>query len=91
MAEDRRKGKPPKRPGRPGRKQPPPEGTGREAEYLFRLRDRQTTVTVHLVNGKTVDGVIEYYDRDMVKVVPAEGPGFFFRKEEIRYIHETDG
>ena len=40
----------------------------------------------HLLSGETVHGVIEYYDREMIKVTRPEGPNLFIRKQEIRYI-----
>jgi hypothetical protein len=90
MADERGRGKPRRKGARPGRRTPPPESTGREAGYLFRLREKQIPVVVRLVNDSTVEGVIEYYDRDMVKVVPREGPGFFIRKKDIRYLYAED-
>ena len=81
----------PRRKQRPGRKTPPPEATGREARYLFKAREIQAPMVVDLLDGRVVTGTVEYYDRDMIKVVPDEGPGLFFRKEDIRRIHPLKG
>jgi hypothetical protein len=43
---------------------------------------------VRLVDGREVEGVIEYFDRDMVKVTRPEGPHVFVRKSDIRYMYE---
>lgn len=84
-ANDRGRGKPRRKP-KPGRQSPPPESTGREAGFLFKARDMQAVMVIETVDGRTLKGTIEYYDRDMIKLVPAEGPGLFMRKSEIRSI-----
>jgi len=45
-------------------------------------------MVVRLVNGQQFEGVIEYFDRDMIKVTRPEGPHVFVRKSDIRYMHE---
>jgi len=71
-----------------GRRTPPPETTGEEVSYLARHKDARTPVVVHLIDGETVRGVIEYYDRDMIKINRAGGPNVFVRKVSIRYMFE---
>ena len=65
--------------GRGGRRMP--------SRWLFRCRDRQTPMVVELRDGETVRGTIEYYDVDVLKIVPPRGPGRLLRKEDIRWIH----
>ena len=76
--------------GRPTfeRRTPPPEETGRESDYLSRRKGDRTPVAIQLLSGETVCGVIEYYDRDMIKIVPSSGPTVFIRKAQIRLIEE---
>jgi sRNA-binding regulator protein Hfq len=78
-------------PGRnvPGRRKAPPPATGREAAYLLQVKDARATVVVHLTDGRNVEGVVEYFDRDMVKITRSEGPHVFVRKSEIRYLEEA--
>lgn len=76
--------------GPPRRRMPPPDHTGREADWLAEHREKQTPVVAHLEGGETVRGVIEYYDRDMVKIDRTDAPGLFIRKRTIRYIEEAD-
>jgi len=66
----------------------PPPATGREADFLNRVKEARTPMVVHLINGQRVEGVIEYFDRDMIKVTRPEGPHVFVRKSDIRYLHE---
>jgi small nuclear ribonucleoprotein (snRNP)-like protein len=72
------------------RRGPPPEFTGAEAAYLFRNKEARTPMVVRLSDGEIVHGVIEYYDRDMVKINRTEGPNLFIRKSQIRYMHRGD-
>ena len=76
--------------GGPPRRKAPPDATGAEAAYLQQVKDERTPLVVHLVSGQTVDGVIEYFDRDMIKVTRPAGPHVFVRKSDIRYMEEAD-
>jgi len=87
MPRFRRPGRPPDRP--PGRRMPPPEETAEEARYLDRLRERKTPVVVHLADGSSVGGRIEYFDTDMIKITLPRGPHRFVRKTDVRYIEEA--
>jgi sRNA-binding regulator protein Hfq len=75
---------------RPQRRMPPPDATGQEADYLARLREARRTVAVQLLDGTVFRGVIEYYDRDMIKVnrLDGGGPNVFVRKKHVRMIWE---
>jgi sRNA-binding regulator protein Hfq len=77
-------------PDRTQRRSPPPDATGDEAAYLARLREQRKTVAVELVDGTVFRGVIEYYDRDMIKVnrVDGGGPNVFVRKKHVRLMWE---
>ena len=74
-------------PSRDERHGPPPEFTGAEAAYLFRNKEARALMVVRLADGEEVRGIIEYYDRDMVKINRTEGPNLFIRKSQIRYMH----
>ena len=74
-----------------GRRVPPPASTGKEQRYLKELKESRTAVVAELTDGRSVDGVIEYFDRDMVKITRPEGPHFFVRKTDIRYVEEPTG
>ena len=78
--------------GRPplGRRTPPPASTGKEQGYLQKIKAARTRIVAMLTDGRSVHGIIEYFDRDMVKITRPEGPHFFVRKSDIRYIIESD-
>ena len=75
---------------RPQRRMPPPDVTGQEAEYLARLREQRTPVAVEMIDGTMFRGVVEYYDRDVIKINRPEGsgPNVFLRKKHVRSLHE---
>ena len=75
---------------RPQRRTPPPDATGDEASYLAILREKRTPVAVQMLDGTVFRGVIEYYDRDMLKVnrLDGGGPNVFVRKKHVRLMWE---
>lgn len=73
---------------RKGGKTPPPEETFEEAAYLKALGEKQKVVTVKLVDGETVRGWIEYYDKNMIRLTRDNAPNLFIFKHEIMYIAE---
>ena len=71
-----------------GRRPPPPEATGREAQFIAEKKERRAPLHVQMRDGQSFRGHIEYFDRDMVKIVPDSGPTVFVRKNQIRLIEE---
>ena len=72
-------------------KTPPPEETFEESAYLKSLGEKQTLVTVKLQGGDVVQGWIEYYDRDMLRLTREGQPNLFIFKSQIMYIEEGEG
>ena len=70
---------------------PPPEETFEEAGFLKALGEKQKLVSVKLMDGQTVSGWIEYYDKNMVRLTREGAPNLFIFKHEIMYIAEEDG
>jgi len=70
---------------------PPPEETFEEASFLKALGEKQKTVTLKLMDGQTVSGWIEYYDKHMVRLTREGVPNLFIFKHEIMYIAEDGG
>jgi host factor-I protein len=69
---------------------PPPEDTFEEAAFLKSLGERQRLVSLKLMDGQTVRGWIEYYDKNMVRLTREGAPNLFIFKHEIMYIAEED-
>lgn len=76
------------RPPRKG-KAPPPEETFLEAAYLKELGEKQTPVSVKLLDGEVLHGWIEYYDQTMIRLTRDGEPNLFIFKHQIRYIAES--
>ena len=70
---------------------PPPEETLEEAAFLKALGEKQKPVSVKLMDGQTVQGWIEYYDKNMVRLTRVGAPNLFIFKHEIMYIAEDGG
>ncbi|HWH58482.1 MAG TPA: RNA chaperone Hfq [Terriglobales bacterium] len=70
------------------KKSPPPESTNEEAAYLKRLAEKQSPITLKLVNGETLRGFIEYYDRNMLRLTRQGKPNLFIFKHQIAYLAE---
>lgn len=66
----------------------PTAETGQEALYLKSLSDRQVQVTVKLRDGEPVQGWIEYFDDNMVRLTREGKPNLFIYKTQIRTISE---
>lgn len=88
-----KKKRPIKKKKKPIKKAPAPnlEVTGMEALYMKELMEEDREVVVVLNNGDPVRGVVRYYDKDVFSLGPSDGsPKVFLRKENIRYIYETE-
>jgi host factor-I protein len=70
---------------------PPPEETFEEASFLKALGEKQKQVSVKLMDGQTVSGWIEYYDKYMIRLTREGVPNLFIFKHEIIYIAEDGG
>ncbi len=81
------RGKEKPRPPQKGRT-PPAAETSQEAQYLKALGEKQTPVTIKLVDGELVKGWIEYYDRDMLRLTREHAPNLFIFKHDILYLAE---
>ncbi len=66
----------------------PPEETSEEAAYLKLLGEKQKAVTIKLADGEFVQGWIEYYDKNMIRLTREDKPNLFIFKHEIMYIVE---
>jgi hypothetical protein len=75
------------------RRSPPPDATGEEGAYLAKLREKRVPVAVEMLEGTVFRGVIEYYDRDMIKIncLDGSGPHVFVRKKHVRMFWEEPG
>jgi len=67
----------------------PAGDTGQEALYLRSLSDRQIVVDLHLHDGETVQGWIEYFDESMIRLTREGKPNLFIYKQQISTLREV--
>jgi len=67
----------------------PPDSTNQEVAYLKSLTEKQQRVTIKLLDGETVRGWIEYYDRNMLRLTREGSPNLFIFKHQIAYLEES--
>lgn len=68
-----------------------PAQTLEEARYFRQLADRQTPISVRLVDNEIVHGVMEFWDVDFIRLTRYDGPNLFIYKHDIKYLWETQG
>jgi host factor-I protein len=62
--------------------------TGHEAQYLRSLVDRQIKVQIKLRDGEQVQGVIEYFDANILRLMRDGQPNLFLYKHHVQTISE---
>ena len=67
-----------------------PEQTFEEVRFLRSLIDKKAPVRVRLSDNQEVDGVIEFYDVNFIRITRSDGPNLFLFKHDIKYLHELD-
>ena len=72
------------------RKKSPPNETNAEIYYYKKQIDSRTLMTIILVDGEEVEGTIEWYDRDALKVNRADAPNILLLKHNIKYMFKAE-
>ncbi len=65
-----------------------PEQTFEEIKYLKRLIDDHVPVRVRLSDNQEVEGTIEFYDVNFIRLTRESGPNLFLFKHDIKYLYE---
>lgn len=73
----------------PVRGQHAPDLTNAEYQYLSELVQTKALVVVKLMNGETVEGWIEYIDRNFIRLTREGRPNLFIYKHDIKYLEEV--
>lgn len=68
----------------------PAEQTHAEDFYYQKQMAAKTVMTVVMKNGEIVQGVIEWYDRNSIKLNRVGKPNLLIYKPSIRYMHKSD-
>ena len=71
------------------RKKPtPPEQTSAENFYYLKQMQSRTPMVVVLDAGEVIRGVIEWYDKNCIKVHRANEPNLLIMKTSVRYMYK---
>jgi host factor-I protein len=74
-----------------GRKQAPPEQTNAENFYYQKQMQSKTPMVIVLQDGEELHGVIEWYDRNCIKLNRDSGqPNLVIYKPAIKYMFKED-
>jgi len=74
------------RPAGGGKKIAPPETTNAENFYYQKQMQGKTSMVIVLRDGEQIHGVIEWYDKNCLKVNRNSGPNLLIYKPAIKYM-----
>ncbi len=70
-------------------KQKAPEQTFEEVKYLKHLIENQIPVRVRMSDNEEVEGLIEFYDTNFIRLTRTNAPNLFLFKHDIKYLYES--
>lgn len=65
-----------------------PDQTFEEVNYLRHLIDDRVPVRVRLSDNQEVDGIVEFYDANFIRITRDGEPNLFLFKHDIKYLYE---
>lgn len=74
----------------PVKKSTPPDQTNAEQFYYSKQMQSKTAMIVVLNDGEQLEGVIEWYDRDCLKLNRNGAPNLLLFKRWIKYMYKAD-
>ena len=72
------------------KKSPPPVETNAEIFYYKKQIDSHTLMTVVLTDGESIEGTIEWYDLDALKINRKGAPNLLLMKQHIKYMYKSE-
>ena len=72
----------------PSKKPAPPESTHAENFYWVKQMQSCTPMAVVLENGEVLHGIVEWYDKDCIKLTRQGSPNLMIFKRVIKYVHK---
>jgi host factor-I protein len=72
------------------RKMHPPTDTFAENYYYLKQMNKKTPMAVVFTDGQTVEGYIEWYDRNCIKLNRDNAPNLLIYKASIRCLYKVD-
>jgi host factor-I protein len=74
----------------PAKKTAPPEQTNAEQFYFSKQMQSKTTMVVVLNDGERLEGVVEWYDKNCIKLNRNGEPNLLLYKRSIKYLYKAD-
>ncbi len=71
------------------KKSTPPDQTNAEQFYYSKQMQGKTHMVVTLTDGEQLEGVIEWYDRDCLKLNRIGAPNLLLFKHSIKYMYKA--
>ena len=72
------------------RKNAPPTETNAEIYYYKKQIDSHTLMVIVLQDGEEIQGTIEWYDREALKVNRQNEPNILLLKHNIKYMYKAE-
>ena len=72
------------------KKSAPPDQTNAEQFYYAKQMQSKTPMVVLLTDGEQLEGVIEWYDRDCLKLNRSGAPNLLLYKHCIKYMYKAE-
>lgn len=72
------------------KKTPPPVETNAETYYYKKQIDARTKMVIVLLDGEEINGTIEWYDLDALKINRTGAPNLLLPKHNIKYMYKAD-
>jgi sRNA-binding regulator protein Hfq len=73
-----------------GKKSTPPDQTNAEQFYYSKQMQAKTHMVVVLTDGEQLEGLIEWYDRDCLKLNRIGAPNLLLFKHSIKYMYKAE-
>ncbi len=74
----------------PVKKNAPPDQTNAGQFYFLKQMQSKTTMVVILTDGERLEGVVEWYDRNCIKLNRVGEPNLLLYKHCIKYLYKSD-
>lgn len=74
----------------PKKKIHPPSETFAENYYYLKQMNKKTPMAVVFEDGETIEGYIEWYDRNCIKLNRDKAPNLLIFKNRIKYLYKLN-
>lgn len=74
----------------PQQRRAPPIDTNAETFYYKKQMDAHTTMVILLQDGEEIEGTIEWYDRNALKINRQDAPNLLLLKHNIKYMYKAE-